>query len=188
VEYIPSVDLIANEVIPVEVVKPNLLRTLGASVEVGRIPLNIAQLLLSMTEDNHIQIQGYCENGVSIREVAASTEHSTEGGARDVVFAANLYGPVKLADLVGTFLSDFGLYLQDPYHCDRDVEYRNPHLLPEPDGEVVSISSLSQSTGKIDRPEIQSRDAEHDLMKLLQNNQCFCETDGGGAVTTPLYR
>lgn len=40
-----------------------------------------------------------------------------------------LYGPKNMADPVGMLMEECGYCLQDPYNCDRNVPYINPHRL-----------------------------------------------------------
>ena len=55
---------------------------------------------------------------------------------------AILYGPSTLFEVVGTFAADCHLYLQHPWHCDRNVPYRNPHCLSPEGGRIVSTFDL----------------------------------------------
>ncbi|VUC30443.1 unnamed protein product [Clonostachys rosea] len=43
--------------------------------------------------------------------------------------SAILYGPMLLADYLGDFIDQCGLTLQEPYGCDYNVPYLNPHYL-----------------------------------------------------------
>jgi hypothetical protein len=69
--------------------------------------------------------------------------------------AAILYGKEDLADCVGSFLDEVNLYLQDPFLCDQNVPYKNPHCLtsllaeprmtfdlPEPGAAAGAVLSL----------------------------------------------
>ncbi|MCJ1463034.1 alpha-1,6-mannosyltransferase [Pseudocyphellaria aurata] len=53
-----------------------------------------------------------------------------------------LYGPSALAEFVGLFASRCNLYLQHPWHCDRNVPYQNPHCLAPKDGEITYTYDL----------------------------------------------
>ncbi|KAK4194210.1 SNF2 family N-terminal domain-containing protein [Triangularia verruculosa] len=43
--------------------------------------------------------------------------------------SAILYGPEEAGDCVGSFLDECKLFLQDPYGCEKNVLYKNPHCL-----------------------------------------------------------
>jgi hypothetical protein len=45
---------------------------------------------------------------------------------------------------IGKFFELVDIYLQDPVFCNRDVPYRNPHVLAEEDG-IITTSSLSST-------------------------------------------
>lgn len=53
-----------------------------------------------------------------------------------------LYGPSVLTELVGLFASSCNLYLQHPWHCDRNVPYQNPQCLTPKNGETIYTYSL----------------------------------------------
>lgn len=57
-----------------------------------------------------------------------------------------LYGPPTLAGLVGLFVSRCNLYLQHPWHCDRNVPYHNPQCLSPPKNtETIYTYDLSDA-------------------------------------------
>ena len=56
----------------------------------------------------------------------------------------NLYGAARLAEDVGSFAEACGICLQDPEHCDRNVEYRNPHRLLRDDGAIFYTQFLQR--------------------------------------------
>jgi len=43
--------------------------------------------------------------------------------------AAILYGPEELGDQIGAFLDRCKLFLQEPFGCEQNVPYKNPHCL-----------------------------------------------------------
>ena len=71
---------------------------------------------------------------------------------------AILYGPSTLFEAVGAFAAKCHLYLQHPWHCDRDVPYRNPHCLSPESGCIgttfdlgpFTLSGLGMFTNPID--------------------------------------
>jgi len=60
-----------------------------------------------------------------VRRDGNATQRRRNVGLLDMI----LYGPKRMADAVGRFMEDCGYCLQDPYDCDRNVPYINPHRL-----------------------------------------------------------
>lgn len=54
-----------------------------------------------------------------------------------------LYGSPALSELVGSFTSKCSLYLQHPWHCDRNVPYKNPHCLSPKNSDPVYTFDLN---------------------------------------------
>ncbi|KAK4183362.1 P-loop containing nucleoside triphosphate hydrolase protein [Podospora australis] len=60
----------------------------------------------------------------------SSQQASRSKGPRRVAYAsAILYGPEEASDCVGTFLDECKFFLQDPFGCEENVPYKNPHCL-----------------------------------------------------------
>lgn len=79
-----------------------------------------------------------------LRERTNSNEKSTQARLTPPLgLYVILYGPPTLAELVGLFASRCNLYLQHPWHCDRNVPYQNPHCLSPKCAEIVYTSQLS---------------------------------------------
>jgi hypothetical protein len=53
----------------------------------------------------------------------------------------NVFGRPYMFERIGKFFQLVNVYLQDPVFCNRDVPYRNPHVLAEEDG-IIATSSL----------------------------------------------
>ncbi|KAL8792042.1 MAG: hypothetical protein Q9195_005383 [Heterodermia aff. obscurata] len=90
------------------------------------------------------------------------------------VLCVNIYGPADLADLVGDFASQCKLFLQDPQHCDRIVEYRNPHRMPF--DEVVLTNSLQLLAPDSSTPKIEVRQTQ-DLFGHFEFDEDLTETE-----------
>lgn len=58
--------------------------------------------------------------------------------------AAILYGPEDLGDCVGRFLDECKYFLQDPYNCEQNVPYKNPHCLSSILGEPKMTFELPE--------------------------------------------
>ena len=95
-----------------------------------------------------------------------------------------LYGPMDLFEGIGEYLQKCAVYLQDPLHCDRNVLYRNPHRLSEPDGEV----RMTQQGSKQQAINIETIQEQQDPFAELETTEPQPETEGPSALATALYR
>jgi hypothetical protein len=59
------------------------------------------------------------------RREGSAAQKKKNPGSLDMI----LYGPERMVEAVGRFMEDCGYCLQDPYNCDRNVPYINPHRL-----------------------------------------------------------
>jgi hypothetical protein len=90
---------------------------------VGRLDTTIVKCFSRLAE----------QTDVGIQLMLKAVPHLSPGQKESKVVAhvaAILYGKEDVADCVGSFLDHLELYLQDPFLCDRNVPYRNPHCLP----------------------------------------------------------
>lgn len=64
-------------------------------------------------------------------EPVSQSEGSTKSSGLPV--KVNVYGNTRDLQLVGTRLSDAGIYLQEPEYMENSQRYRNPHVYSEDD-------------------------------------------------------
>jgi hypothetical protein len=72
------------------------------------------------------------QENITIQLMLKAVSNLVGRGKRPRVVAhavAILYGREDVADYVGSFLDDVKLYLQDPFLCEQNVPYKNPHCL-----------------------------------------------------------
>ncbi|ORY10880.1 hypothetical protein BCR34DRAFT_653973 [Clohesyomyces aquaticus] len=93
-----------------------------------------------------------------------------------------VYGPLVLMEDLGQFFQNNNWYLQDPMGCDRNVPYRNPHLLSGFDDVVQCTFDLK--TVIIESEEIERRT---DLLDGLQTIELLPEADDPPSLKTRLY-
>lgn len=89
---------------------------------VGRLSEKARKCLFSISARDHVGIQFMIQSCSS--PSARSTATKTQPTA-----SAIIYGPREIADDVGDTLDTLGLCLQEPYACDQNVPYLNPHCL-----------------------------------------------------------
>jgi hypothetical protein len=56
-----------------------------------------------------------------------------------------IYGARRLFESIGTFTAQCRYYLQQPYNCDRNVEYINPHCLSRETNSLIFTHDLKSS-------------------------------------------
>lgn len=98
---------------------------------------------------------------------------------------ANIYGPLNLFESVDIFASNAKVFLQDSKHCDRNIQYRNPHRMFS-DGDKVQYTqsmNVTQST----EPKVVEILEPLDLFADLEFERDLAETEPSNTLRTPLY-
>jgi hypothetical protein len=90
----------------------------------GRLDDNAAKILCTIRADDQLEIQ----LKFSVSPLACVLDTKPPKGTVGFL-AINIYGPKRLSDDVGYFMSQCGYYLEDPIGCDRNVPYINPQCL-----------------------------------------------------------
>jgi hypothetical protein len=107
---------------------PNSLNLLEGG-EFGCLEERIAVILATLAAQTGIRFQTYAY----VIKRRARTKHmkGKKTGQYDLQYQmdAIIYGPEELCEDVGEYLARCDMFLQDPHQCDRDVPYRNPHVL-----------------------------------------------------------
>ena len=101
--------------------------------------------------------------------------------------SAIIYGPLEQFNEVGEYLAEMCYYLQEPYHCDRNVKYRNPHRLNGLDQSVPMTFELHHKDEAI---EVTAGVMEKpiDVLSSFESNQRIVEAESPRAIKTSLYR
>ncbi|KAI1114820.1 SNF2 family N-terminal domain-containing protein [Nemania sp. NC0429] len=89
---------------------------------VGKLEDRAMKCLFKIHFEDHVEIQFMLKT--------VTSKSYRKGAARPVGLAsAIIYGPEDLSDDVGDFLDRSDYVLQDPFSCERNVPYKNPHCL-----------------------------------------------------------
>jgi hypothetical protein len=99
---------------------------------------------------------------------------------------AIVYGPLSAYKAVGVYIGRFGLNLQDPIFCDRNVEYHNPQRLRRVGKPVLYTHSLGSAQMCTSVEEFGA--SACDLFALLEGEKNYAETDAPHALSTNLYQ
>lgn len=86
---------------------------------------------------------------------------------------------------MGDYLTKHKKYLQDPSGCDRNVVYRNPHIISTETEEAVMTEAFYLPDNHL---EIERLQIGPDLLaQLMENETPLPETEAPPIITTPLF-
>jgi SWI/SNF-related matrix-associated actin-dependent regulator of chromatin subfamily A3 len=177
--------LVDSASLPLIFVKPNSLRhsSVGQEGEFGKLEDRTAKIFVNLLAEDGVLIQIYSRN--TSRRPILRGKGGKKSGLRtsQSLINAIIYGPEALCEPMGEYLTKCGIFLQDPVQNDRDVVYKNPHILSRSE-EVGLISELtietSDSQGKgLENP--------HDLFSELSKDDHLSLTEAPSDVLTELY-
>jgi hypothetical protein len=146
-----------------------------------------ARLLSDLRRGRGFDLQIFAldtENEVAhSQRTMASKRHKSRAVLR--IFAI-VYGPLSSYKAVGAYIGRFGLNLQDPIFCDRNVEYHNPQRLRRIGQPVLYTHSLgsAQMCTSVEEFGVSACD----LFALLEGEKNYAETDTPHALSTNLYQ
>ncbi|MCJ1358757.1 MAG: hypothetical protein MMC33_008757 [Icmadophila ericetorum] len=157
---------------------------------VGQLQSRTLEVIATLEKDLEIQL--------FLDSIPSPSEEPIKGRANgrskrefnplsDSVLCAVLYGPTKLFEKVGTFMSRCNLYLQHPKYCDKKVPYRNPHCLSRESKQILYTDNLYDVL-KIDLPEPQAFANPIDLFADSVDQDVLPETDSPQTLKTKLYK
>lgn len=165
----------------------NGLTSLNEDSEVAGLDCKMAQIFKVLCREPTVSLQAFLAqntllDGLDKGQFKNGTTNSHPGATHLYV---NVYGPATIVDSIGTFASKCGLFLQDPQHCDRDVEYRNPHRISFEDD--VPVYTQSMRVTQNPSLEIEEIGKPLDLFRDLELEESLAESEPGSAVRTKLY-
>lgn len=77
------------------------------------------------------------------------------------------------------------MYLQDPIGCERRVPYKNPHILPPEDEDIVMTDFVDNPLSNLG---VELLEVGPDLLaELVKDEEALSETEPSSVVTTPLF-
>lgn len=177
--------LVESASLPLNFVRPNSLQhsSAGQEGEFGKLEERTAKIFANLLDENGVLIQMYSRN-TSKRSIL-KTKGIKKSGSRmsQSLINAIIYGPEELCDPVGEYLTKCGIFLQDPVQNDRDVAYRNPHILSRTE-EIILISELAIETSE---SQTKGLDNPQDLFSELSKDDHLSLTEAPNAVCTELY-
>ena len=153
--------------------------------EVGAVEENTLSMLSALlTEpDLHLQLSCTTTPDLSIQcNTGKNTKRTKHSSKVSTYLSVIVYGPMELFDDIGRFFSEYQLYLQDPYGCDRNVRYRNPHRISGRDPVApmtFELRSLAFSHEEAVSP--------CDILAGFESDEILPESESPPALKTVLY-
>jgi hypothetical protein len=100
--------------------------------EVGAVEESTLSMLSALLTEPDLYLQLSCTTALDLstqRNTGRNTKRTRRSSKVSTYLSAIVYGPTELFDDIGKFFDGYELYLQDPYGCDWNVKYRNPHRI-----------------------------------------------------------
>lgn len=143
----------------------------------------MAKIFVNLLTQEGIVIQIYSRNTSRRPSFKEKWNKRTVQRISQSLINAVIYGPLELCEEVDEYLTKCGIFLQDPVQNDRDVIYKNPHILLG-DEEVDLISQL-----RIDMSDIQVKgfNSQGDLFSQLSEDDHLSLTEATDAINTDVY-
>jgi hypothetical protein len=156
-------------------------RSSGGGV-IGKLDERARACLFKMADEEGIRVQLL----VKLKPAGAQRIRKQKTGT--VAYAsAILYGPADIGDDIGAFLDKCKYNLQDPFGCEDNVPYRNPHCISTLlDGPGSSIMTFDLQ-GVMPRHCLPERSAAESLA-ALETTETLPEWQQPTALRTLLYR
>ena len=146
-----------------------------------------AIILMALRAEPGVTLQLFGFQNVS--EIEAESRKSKrvahQAFSRDICLSCNVHGPPGRFDAMGTFASKCKLYWQDPYNCDRDVPYQNPHRISFDDEPTAFTQHLE--TSQIGSVEIEVVRRPLDLLTDLGTECHLVESNQPSSMRTKLF-
>ena len=158
----------------------------GGSRKLGKLEERLAKILCRLNAERNVEFQLYFQikdDHTNHGKRAAKVQARYAGPP--ALLQVIIYGPFHYYNSIGDFLAECSLYLQDPYRCDRNVPYCNPHLLTCSDEERLTTFQLNTTQGS---RQIEESGAQVDPFDLLRSEKAFSETEPPPSIITTLYR
>jgi hypothetical protein len=151
----------------------------------GKIQPKYSKILHVLKEMNLASTQSYCTVEIQDEIMQAKAGESGKKHPATIFLSVIFYGAIEAFEDVGEFFQECQMYLQDPFHCDRDVKYMNPHMLCSQEEEPITTASI---TPKSITCLVKDITPQIDLFAVLRNEDNIEEADTPVAIKTPLFR
>ena len=147
----------------------------------GRLDDTAARILQVLEDDPDIELQIQCQIGM-LNQNGGEGERTSK--AHSPMLSVIIYGSMELFEPVGKLFELNNLFLQDPKGCNREVEYRNPHLLfaLDLDRQITSIEAEMSSLV------LECTSTPFDILRGFENGETLPEAVTPSGLRIELYR
>ncbi|PQE23247.1 hypothetical protein CJF31_00006988 [Rutstroemia sp. NJR-2017a BVV2] len=171
--------------IHVQLDQSNQLLRLDTCRVFGTIRPKYSNIFHALKDMNLATTQYYCTVEMQDEKTQGKVEDHEKRSQIKVFLSVIFYGVMEAYEYVGEFFQECQMYLQDPFHCDRDVKYMNPHMLRRREEEPITTASIIFESvtclaGNVS-PQI-------DLFTVLRNEDNIEEAETPMAIKTCLFR
>ena len=149
------------------------------STPLGTLNAQSAKILQVIAAADNINTEMFCLN--KCEPYSPSTKRKTSNSRNPVQIFVILYGTMDSFEYIGDFFQKCTIYLQDPWHCTRNVPYRNPHRLSGLDDEVGF--TIGTERGSVNVENIRQ---QRDPFAEFETLDYDAETEGPQALKTKL--
>jgi hypothetical protein len=169
----------------------NKLFRLGATheVELGEVQPRTAEILRALSVPD-ISLQLFTTSRRTQKEWVRTQAKRKTRTETFVSLSLIIYGSMELCESVGEFASECDIDLQVPTRPVRNVLYKNPHLLMEPEEPLVLTSTVLNTTivHKIDTVVSQEFLTTSLSAGFLPESDVLEQTEDPDQISTPLMR
>jgi hypothetical protein len=134
---------------------------------------------------NLASTQSYCTVEIQDKKTQGKADDYGKKHPARIFLCVIFYGVIEDFEDVGEFFQECQMYLQDPFHCDRDVKYMNPHMLCSQEEEPITTASITPESITCLVGNVTS---QIDLFAVLRNEDNIEEAETPMAIETPLFR
>lgn len=146
----------------------------------GNVSSPESDIISGLLEESAIRLQSTCS-------VRPQGTHSLQNTIEvSCSLSIIIYGPISMAEDVGSFLGDVGVFLQDPFGCVRNVKYCNPQRLStHEEADFQTTFECDSTTGPAHLEDFHSRKG---VIEAFHSNDNLHETEQPEILKTTLRR
>lgn len=146
---------------------------------VGTLNDRYYTILSSLLAETDVHLQ--MTISVAVGEMANHDSKTTK--SQLACLSVIIYSTLDLFGEIGEYLDNNDLFLQDPYSCERNVKYRNPHRLSGLDDSVPKTFDMARFPMSCE-----TISNSVDLLREFESSQDVSEAETPKTLRTSLYK
>ncbi|PQE21378.1 hypothetical protein CJF30_00008251 [Rutstroemia sp. NJR-2017a BBW] len=151
----------------------------------GTIRPKYSKIFHTLKDMNLATTQYYCTVEIQDEKTQGKVEDHEKRSQIKVSVSVIFYGVMEAYEYVGEFFQECQMFLQDPFHCDRNVKYMNPHMLHRREEEPITTASITLESVTCLTA---NASPQIDLFTVLRNEDNIEEAETPMAIKTRLFR